>query len=76
MAPVAVVVGAGHPAWLLSWLALPAMVRTSAAVQTTDGAALNPLLGKTAAVGLLWALLLSLGIVADGLSLWSTGWWG
>lgn len=72
-APAAVVVGGGHPTWLLSLLAVPQMVRTSRAVQASDGPALNPLLGATAQVGLLWALLLALGMVAEVLWLHGPG---
>ncbi|WP_223633307.1 1,4-dihydroxy-2-naphthoate octaprenyltransferase [Corallococcus sp. EGB] len=52
-----------HPkAWLLTLAALPLAVRQIRAIWREDGGALNPHLGKTAALGLVFALLLSAGL--------------
>jgi 1,4-dihydroxy-2-naphthoate octaprenyltransferase len=65
-APIAVlaayasgVVGTG---WLLCLLTSPLIVQQIHAIWTVDGAALNPHLGKTARLELIFALLLSIGI--------------
>jgi 1,4-dihydroxy-2-naphthoate polyprenyltransferase len=48
--------------WLLPWLTLPLAIHQTRQVLGTDGAALNPHLGGTARVGLLFSLLLALGV--------------
>jgi 1,4-dihydroxy-2-naphthoate octaprenyltransferase len=50
------------PFWMLSWISLPLAIHQTRAIWTTDGAALNPHLGGTARVELLFALLLSGGM--------------
>ncbi len=74
---VVMALGWGNLFWLMSWIALPAMLRTSAAVRSTDGAALNPLLARTASVGLLYCSWLALGIMAEaGWMQLPLGFWG
>ncbi len=52
-----------HPkAWLFTLAALPLAVKQIRAIWREDGGALNPYLGKTAALGLVFALLLSAGL--------------
>jgi 1,4-dihydroxy-2-naphthoate octaprenyltransferase len=62
--PVALFVhgGATHLGWLLPLLSLPLAWREARAVLSRDGEALNPHLGGTARVGLLFNLLLALGV--------------
>ncbi|MEZ4442424.1 MAG: 1,4-dihydroxy-2-naphthoate polyprenyltransferase [Polyangiaceae bacterium] len=50
------------PGWLLPWLTLPLAWREHGAVQAADGPALNPRLGGTARLGLLFSLLLAVGV--------------
>ncbi|MCO4762819.1 MAG: 1,4-dihydroxy-2-naphthoate polyprenyltransferase [Myxococcales bacterium] len=50
------------PMWLLPWLSAPLAVRTGLQVWRVDGAALNPLLGKTAQLETLFGALLALGL--------------
>lgn len=53
----------GHSrAWLFTLVALPLAVMQIRAIWREDGGALNPHLGKTAALGLVFALLLSAGL--------------
>jgi 1,4-dihydroxy-2-naphthoate octaprenyltransferase len=59
--PIAVGVQQGHTAALLVLLAIPKAVTTTRAVWTTDGPALNPLLGKTAQLLLLTTVLTVVG---------------
>ncbi|MCB9738380.1 MAG: 1,4-dihydroxy-2-naphthoate polyprenyltransferase [Deltaproteobacteria bacterium] len=66
VSPLAWLLGLGDAHWMLAWLAAPLGIATTAAVWRTDGAALNPLLGRTAQLGLLWSLLLAVGIVWGG----------
>jgi len=58
----AVALGLGGPGWLLSWLALPAAYHQVKAIWSTDGAALNPHLGATARLELLFGALLCVGV--------------
>lgn len=53
--------GARNPWLLLPWLALPLAVKAARAVCTVDGAALNPQLGATARLELVFGLLLTVG---------------
>ena len=53
-------VGAG---WLLPLLSLPLALGTARAVQRLDGAALNPLLGRTARLEALFGALLVVGVL-------------
>lgn len=54
----------GHPlAWLCPLLALPLAAREIRAIWREDGGALNPHLGRTAGLGLVFALLLSAGFL-------------
>lgn len=62
----AVFAGAAGPGWLLAFGSLPLALRTIRAVRRTDGAALNPLLGATARLELIFGLLLAAGAL-----LWS-----
>ena len=52
----------GQPGWLLPLLALPLAVKAVRAVRTTDGAALNPYLGATARLELVFGLLWAAGV--------------
>lgn len=52
-----------RPGWLLPLLAIPLAIRELAALRTVDGAALNPHLGATARLELLFGLLLSVGVL-------------
>lgn len=52
-----------HPALLLTLLTLPPSLLVQRALWRLDGAALNPLLGRTARLGLLFALTFGLGLV-------------
>ena len=56
-----VLAGQVGPGWMLSWLALPLALLEIRAIWTTDGAALNPHLGRAARVELVYGLLLSAG---------------
>jgi 1,4-dihydroxy-2-naphthoate octaprenyltransferase len=51
--------------WLLPFLLVAPAWRLQAAVMTTRGAGLNPLLGATAQLGLRFALLLAGGILLE-----------
>ena len=53
----------GHRGWLLPWLSLPLAVREIRAVLSQDGAALNPHLGGTARLELLFGMLLAGGVL-------------
>lgn len=64
--PLAWLLGAGDARWMLAFGALPLAVRVVASVQREDGRALNPLLGRTAQLGLLWSLFLAVGIAWAG----------
>jgi 1,4-dihydroxy-2-naphthoate polyprenyltransferase len=55
--------GEGSALWLLPWLALPLGIGAVRAIWTTDGAALNPWLGKTARLELVFGLLFALALV-------------
>jgi 1,4-dihydroxy-2-naphthoate octaprenyltransferase len=56
----------GQPAWLLvSWLSLPLALRWLRAVQTQTGRPLNAALAGSGQVELLFALLLTIGLVLD-----------
>ena len=48
--------------WLLPWLSLPLAIKEIRAIYGKDGAALNPHLGGTAKLGLVFGLLLALGV--------------
>jgi 1,4-dihydroxy-2-naphthoate octaprenyltransferase len=52
----------GDWGWLLTWLSLPLAIRSSINVCSKDGAALNPQLGATALLGLIYSFLLSVGV--------------
>ena len=53
--------GVGGPGWWLPWLSVPLAIRLIRAIWMTDGAPLNAYLGKTAGLGLVFGLLLSIG---------------
>ncbi len=55
--------GWGHAGWLLPWLSFPLAVAELRALARVDGAALNPHLGRNAALGLLFCLLLAGGML-------------
>ena len=55
--------GMAGPWWLLCWLSVPLAIAYIRQVHTTDGAALNPLLGCTARLGMIYGALLSVGCV-------------
>jgi 1,4-dihydroxy-2-naphthoate octaprenyltransferase len=61
--PVGWVAGVFSGWWWLPWLSLPVAVPLARRVGTASGAALNPLLGATARLEILFALLLAAGIV-------------
>jgi 1,4-dihydroxy-2-naphthoate octaprenyltransferase len=48
--------------WLLCWIALPFGLQQIAAIHRADGAALNVHLGRTAQLGMLFAVLLAAGV--------------
>jgi 1,4-dihydroxy-2-naphthoate octaprenyltransferase len=56
-------VGLASPWALLPWLSLPLAVRLIGEVNEKDGAALNPLLARTGQVELIFAVLLSAGLL-------------
>jgi 1,4-dihydroxy-2-naphthoate octaprenyltransferase len=57
------VVGMGYPAgWLLPCLSVPLAVWEIKAVSSLDGAALNPHLGGAARLGMVFGLLLAIGV--------------
>ena len=58
-----VVSGRAGVAWLLPLLSLPLALRELVAIHRKDGAALNPHLGGAARVGVLYGVLLSLGVL-------------
>ncbi len=60
--PVAWLCGAGHPGWLLPGLSLPLAWLELRAIARCDGADLNPHLGRTALLGLVFCALLAGGI--------------
>jgi 1,4-dihydroxy-2-naphthoate octaprenyltransferase len=55
--------GMGHIGWLLPVVSLPLTLRQIRVVKLADGAALNPQLGATARLGLVFSALLSLGVM-------------
>jgi 1,4-dihydroxy-2-naphthoate octaprenyltransferase len=55
--------GEAGPSWLLPLLSLPLAVRCVRDVFRLDGAALNPLLGRTAGLHLVFGLLLAGGVI-------------
>lgn len=64
LAPIAAVAtGLGGWGWLLPLLTLPLAVANTRAIWTTDGAPLNPYLGATAKLEMLFGILLSVGIL-------------
>lgn len=68
MAPVAAWLSGQAPAGaLLAWLSLPLAVRLIRAVYTQTGKALNPVLGGTGQLELVYAGLYALGLLVSGL---------
>lgn len=66
MAPVAAWLSGQAPAGvLLTWLSLPLAVRLIRAVYAQTGKALNPVLGGTGQLELVYGVLLALGLLAD-----------
>lgn len=59
-----VALGVGRLGWLAPLLALPAAAVCARAILRTDGAALNPWLGRTARLEALFGLLLAAGMLA------------
>ena len=59
---IPIVVSQATYGWLLPWLSLPLAVNEVRAIYAKDGAALNPHLGGTAKLGLIFGLLLALGV--------------
>jgi len=55
--------GAGGWGWCLPLVSLPLALKTTRNVWTHDGRALNPRLGETAKLSLIFSLLLSIGIL-------------
>ncbi len=66
--PVGMVVtqGGRYLGVLLTLLALPAAIRLARDLHRVEGRALNPLLGRTAQLSLVYSALLSLGLLAAG----------
>lgn len=60
---VSAVAFTGAWGWLLPLLSLPLAIRLIRNVWARDGAALNPCLGETARLGLVFSLLLTLGVL-------------
>ncbi len=60
----AVLTGNAGPGWLLALASLPLALREVRALRTVDGAALNPHLGATARLELVFGLLLATGVIA------------
>ena len=60
---VAVLTGWGGLGWLLPLVSLPLAARNIRAIWTTDGAALNPYLGATAKLEMVFGILLSVGVL-------------
>ncbi len=58
-----VAMGWGGLGWLLPWVTLPLAYRAWRAVGRLDGAALNPLLGRTARLEAIFGLLLVVGVL-------------
>ena len=54
------------PWWLLPWLSVPVAISRIRGIWTLDGRDLNPLLGNTAKLQLLFGLLFVISIVATG----------
>ncbi len=76
LTPVALVITqATGPEALLPLVSLPLALKTERAVASTEGRALNPLLGATAKLLLIFGLLFALGLIARSLrthlGLWS-----
>lgn len=68
LVPVIGVLALGSPVTaLLSWLSLPLGIKAVRALYSSDGVALNPVLGQTAKLQLVSGLLLALGIALGGL---------
>jgi 1,4-dihydroxy-2-naphthoate octaprenyltransferase len=61
--PVALFAWRQHSGWLLPLLTLPLAARRLLRVQRRDGAALNPELGATARLGLVFSALLAVGVL-------------
>jgi 1,4-dihydroxy-2-naphthoate octaprenyltransferase len=59
--PLAWALGFGQAGWMLSWLSAPVAWMELRTLSRSDGAALNPLLGRTARLGLLYGILFSIG---------------
>ena len=66
--PVGIVAAQGgrYLGVLLTLLALPAAIRLARDLRRVEGRALNPLLGRTAQLSLVYSALLSLGLLAAG----------
>lgn len=62
----AVLTGAAGPGWWLTYGSLPLAIRQLRALRTVDGAALNPQLGATARLELIFGLLLAAGALSWG----------
>lgn len=60
----AVLTRTAGPGWLLALASVPLALREVRALRTVDGAALNPHLGATARLELIFGLLLSAGVIA------------
>jgi 1,4-dihydroxy-2-naphthoate octaprenyltransferase len=63
--PIAIFFAQGmtKPGWLLSLASLPLSIIDQRALWSLDGAALNPLLGRTARSSLVFALAIAIGVV-------------
>ncbi len=76
LTPVALVITqAAGPEALLPLVSLPLALKTERAVSSTEGRALNPLLGATAKLLMIFGILFSLGLLARGLRT-HLGLWG
>lgn len=58
---ITTLIGVNGAGWLLTWASLPVAARQVSRLRSLDRSALNPELGRTAALGLMFSSLLSLG---------------
>ena len=61
--PLPPVMGVGSWGWLLPVISVPLALRTALRFAAADGGALNPLLGETARLGVVFGALLAVGVV-------------
>ncbi len=59
---IALLLGYATTGWLLTWISLPIAILLGQKLLRIDGRALNPYLGKTAMLGVLYSILFSIGV--------------